>query len=267
MPAGATRERVARAAPAGARIGHGVTAKASYELRAAGEATWTVVVEGFDPLTERGVEAVLAVANGHFGVRAALEEGGPSSNPLVIVAGVYWPTTSPAGQTLLTLADPAILHLTIDGQPLHKSSVHTTKHLRELDLRRGVSRRAWTFVDREGRSWRWESLRAASATRPECYLYQLRLALEQGEAPVEVALTFPRGVVLMSESRDPQTELVTARDAQTSELPKGASLAQAARTNVEGGSISALVEPGRPLLMSSASPILGVDSGDENGRA
>jgi len=242
-----------------------VTAKASYELRAAGEATWTVVVEGFDPLTERGVEAVLAVANGYFGVRAALEEGGPSSNPLVIVAGVYVPTTSPARQTLLTLADPAIMNLTINGQPLHKSSVHTTKHLRELDLRRGVSRRAWTFVDREGRSWRWESLRAASATRPECYLYQLRLALEQGDAPVEVALTFPRGVVLMSESRDPQTELVTARDAQTPDLPKVASLAQAARADVEGGSISALVEPGKPLLMSSASPILGVDSGGENG--
>jgi trehalose/maltose hydrolase-like predicted phosphorylase len=92
-----------------------VTAKASYELRAAGEATWTVVVEGFDPLTERGVEAVLAVANGYFGVRAALEEGGPSSNPLVIVAGVYVPTTSPARQTLLTLADPAIMNLTIDA--------------------------------------------------------------------------------------------------------------------------------------------------------
>jgi kojibiose phosphorylase len=240
-----------------------VTAKASYELRAAGEATWTVVVEAFHPLTERGAEAVLSVANGHFGVRAALEEGGPSSNPLVIVAGVYVPTTSPARQTLLTLADPAILHLAIDGQPLRKSSVHTTEHLRELDLRRSVSTRAWRFVDREGRSWRWESLRAASATRPDCYLYQLRLALEQGDAPVEVTLTLPRGVMLMSESTGSQIELVTSSDTQTPDVLKVASLVRASRANVEGGSISALVKPGKPLQLSSASRVLGVDGGEE----
>jgi trehalose/maltose hydrolase-like predicted phosphorylase len=240
-----------------------VAAKAPDRVRADGEAAWKVVVDGFHSLTERGVEAVLAVANGHFGVRAALEEGGQSSNPVVIVAGVYVPTTSPARQTLLTLPDPAIMHLTIDGQPLRKSFVRTTEHLRELDLRRGVSTRAWTFVDHEGRSWRWESLRAASATRPDRYLYRLRLALEQGDAPVEVTLTLPRGAILMGEDRSSQIELVTARDTQTPDVLAVSLPVRAGPKNVGGGSISAVVEPGKPLLMSSASRIRDVDGGGE----
>jgi trehalose/maltose hydrolase-like predicted phosphorylase len=240
-----------------------VTAEISHELRAAGETTWAVVVEGFDPLTERGAEAVLSVANGHFGVRAALEEGNPASNPMVVVAGIYVPTKSPAQQTLLELPDPSSFEVTVDGQPLQMSSVRTVEHVRHLDLRGGTSMRTWSFVDGEGRSWRWESLRAASATQKECYFYQLRLALEEGDAPVKVVLSLPRGAVLTSGRRDHETQMLVARDARTPQLFRAMSLVHAGHTNIVDGSITALVEPGRPLTMNSVSHIMGSDGNEE----
>ena len=51
----------------------------------------SLVVPGFDPDTERGVEALLAVGNGHLGTRAALEEDSAASLPMTLVAGVYDP--------------------------------------------------------------------------------------------------------------------------------------------------------------------------------
>ncbi len=155
------------------------------------EATWTIVSEGFDPLNERGAEAVFAVANGHFGVRASLEEGNPASNPMVIVAGIYMPTTLPAGQTLLTLHDPSTLFVTADGVSFSMSTVRTNSHLRRLDLRNGLLRRDWTFSDRHGHVWRWQSLRAASAVRPELYLYRLVLTLEESNEPLQATITMP----------------------------------------------------------------------------
>jgi alpha,alpha-trehalose phosphorylase len=125
------------------------------------EETWMLVAEGFDPLNERGAEAVFAVANGHFGVRAALEEGNPASNPMVIVAGIFLPTSLPAGQTLLTLPDPSTLFASADGVNFSMSTVRTNKHVRRLDMRNGILRRSWSFSDRHGHSWQWESLRAA----------------------------------------------------------------------------------------------------------
>ena len=242
-----------------------MTAEDSHELRADGETTWEVVVEGFDPLTERGAEAVLSVANGYFGVRAALEEGNPASNPMVVVAGVYVPTKSPAQQTLLELPDPSSFDVTVDGRPLQMSSVRTVEHVRQIDLRRGTSMRTWSFVDGEGRSWRWESLRAASATQKECYFHQLRLALEEGDAPVKVVLSLPRGAILTSRRRDHETQMLVARDARTPQLLRAMALVHGGQTNIVDGSITALVEPDRPLTMNSVSRIMGSDGNEEKG--
>ena len=49
---------------------------------------WTVTLPGAKG-TERLAESLGSLANGHAGVRAALEEGGPRSSPLFVVAGVY----------------------------------------------------------------------------------------------------------------------------------------------------------------------------------
>ncbi|HEX5480463.1 MAG TPA: glycosyl hydrolase family 65 protein [Dehalococcoidia bacterium] len=142
---------------------------------------WTIHAAGFDPLCERGVEAALSIENGNFGVRAALEEGSAASHPLIIVAGIYIDIAGPAGQTLLTLPDPATLHLAIEHAEIDIQRVQTIEHLRTLDMRAGELRRAWTFDDGTGRRWRLESTRAASAAEAHLYLHRVVLALERGD--------------------------------------------------------------------------------------
>src|SRR5262245_41300339 len=50
---------------------------------------WTIEVAGFDPALEPTIEAVLALANGYSGTRAALEEGHAVSRPATFIAGIF----------------------------------------------------------------------------------------------------------------------------------------------------------------------------------
>jgi trehalose/maltose hydrolase-like predicted phosphorylase len=222
------------------------------------EATWALVSEGFDPLNERGAEAVFAVANGHFGVRAALEEGNPASNPMVIVAGVYMPTNLPAGQTLLTLPDPSTLFVSADTVNFSMSTVRTNTHLRRLDMRTAILERSWSFIDRHGNSWRWQSLRAASATRPQFYLYELVLTLENGEEPMRVTITLPNALTLSGGRLRPQEGLVATAQ-EPADFVKTQLFLQGTPVPIEDMSISALARPGEPLVLDMISQIVPED--------
>jgi kojibiose phosphorylase len=232
-----------------------VAVDASRELTERGETTWALVCEGFDPLNERGAEAVFAVANGHFGARAALEEGNPASNPMVIVAGTYLPTNLPAGQTLLTLPDPSTLFVSADSVNFSMSTVRTNAHVRRLDMRNGILRRFWSFTDRHGHSWRWQSLRAASATRPELYLYQFVLTLEDGEEPMRVTITLPNAVSLTGSRLRAQEGFVTTAQ-EPADLVKTDLFLQGARVQIENMSVSAHARPGEPLVLDMISQIV-----------
>jgi trehalose/maltose hydrolase-like predicted phosphorylase len=52
-------------------------------------AAWCVEVADHRPERERVDETLLTVADGRFGTRSSLEEGGPGAEPLVLAAGVY----------------------------------------------------------------------------------------------------------------------------------------------------------------------------------
>jgi len=232
-----------------------VAIDAPQELTEREEPTWSLVAEGFDPLNERGAEAVFAVANGHFGVRASLEEGNPASNPMIIVAGIYLPTNLPAGQTLLTVPDPSTLFISADGVNFSMSTVRTNTHFRHLDMRGAVLERIWSFTDRHGRSWRWQSLRAASAVRPELYLYQLILTLEKGDAPSRVVITLPNAVNLANGNRRGQEGSVAMAE-EAMDLVQTDLFLQGSRVQVEDASISTMAHPGEPLVLDMVSQIV-----------
>lgn len=172
---------------------------------------------GFDAMRERGVETVFAVANGVLGVRGALDEGGAASHPLLIVAGVFVPTASEAQQTLLAVADPAIVEIQIDGTRLDMRSVETADQRRVLDLDRALARRAWRFTDAHGRAWSLKSVRVASIAGARPYLHALSLRLDRGVA-ADVAVR----VAVGSGERDVHGEVARWREVRTYE---GASLA------------------------------------------
>jgi kojibiose phosphorylase len=217
---------------------------------------WRIVREGVDPAGERGVEAALAVSNGAFGVRASLEEGNPASNPMMIVAGVFVPTDSPAQQTLLSLPDPASVRVSIDGRRLDLASVITLSHERTLDIMAAELRRTWIFVDRAGRRWRWESTRAASAAEVSRYLHRLTLTLNDGAA---ADVTFDPPATAVGRYIKSQPDRVITLVHATPVPPLGSleveRRVEAAAVQPAAAPVRARVEPGTSVRMDTVATL------------
>lgn len=232
-----------------ARVEHGTTTKTP---PAASVRPALLTHDGFDPQTERGVEAALSVANGAFGVRASLEEGNPASHPLLVVAGVFVPTPLAAAQTLLAVGDPASIGILIDGRPLSMSLAETLAHRRTLNFADGEMLRSWSFRDADGRIWLLESLRAASAADPGACLHRLRLAPD-ADAGAIVTLRFPSDPTRQGGAAG-ETRIVTAEDA--SPLPAiEIERRLRGRWSVRGDAAEALVTATSPLVMESVARI------------
>ena len=98
--------------------------------RALPEATtrsgWSLVVDGFEATHERVQEALLALADGHFGTSGASVAPHPSRHPWVVAGGVY----DGDGADTHLLTGPRVFELAgiADGRPLR----------RVLDLRTGL---------------------------------------------------------------------------------------------------------------------------------
>jgi kojibiose phosphorylase len=223
---------------------------------------WTLRYDVFDALRERGVEGAFSVSNGSFGVRAAVEEGSAASNPSLLVAGIFVPTPLPAAQTLLAIDDPSMFTMLIDGQPVQVPLVDTREHLRVLDLRDGVMRRSWAFVDERGRRWLLESSRAASATEPGVYIHRVALRLEAGD-PAQVALRF-HDIVSSATVEPGALRLVTTADVPGLRL--SARRHARGNANVQEGGLAASLSQASPLNIDSLSLIAPAAPGSEDMR-
>ena len=96
-------------------------------------------------------ESVFALANGHIGLRANLDEGEPHSLPGTYLNAFYELRPLPyaeagygfpeAGQTIVNVTNGKIIRLLVDDEPLDVRYGQVLAHERELDLRAGVLRR------------------------------------------------------------------------------------------------------------------------------
>src|SRR5205823_959229 len=88
---------------------------------------WLLSIDGLDPRTEAGAEAVLLVGNGFAGVRGGLEEGLAASIPRTFIAGLFdhvyagpVPPPSPdAAPQLVTAPDWLGIALQIEDERIH----------------------------------------------------------------------------------------------------------------------------------------------------
>jgi trehalose/maltose hydrolase-like predicted phosphorylase len=137
---------------------------------------WLLVVDGWVPAQEPGIEGALASVNGYLGTRAAVEEGSSVSTPATFLNGVFDAATQAAAQAaatpqrqvvaaptpeLVAAPDWSKLRLLADDAPLSVETTEILDHRRILDLRRGVLVREWR-LRAEGRTTRLRSLRFAS---------------------------------------------------------------------------------------------------------
>ena len=90
-------------------------------------------------------ESVFALANGHLGMRANLDEGEPFGLPGTYLAGFYEARPLPYaeagycdpedGQTVVNVTDGKIIRLLVEDEPFDVRYGRLGKHERALDLR------------------------------------------------------------------------------------------------------------------------------------
>jgi alpha,alpha-trehalose phosphorylase len=117
-------------------------------------------------------ESVFALANGHIGLRANLDEGEPNGLPGTYLNGFHEARPLPyaeagygypeAGQTVVNVTNGKIIRLLVDDEPFDVRFGELRSHERKLDLRAGVLRRQTEWLSPAGQHVRVTSFRLVS---------------------------------------------------------------------------------------------------------
>jgi HAD superfamily hydrolase (TIGR01509 family) len=145
---------------------------------------WSITYHSYEPKKERTREALLAVGNGYFGTRGAMEETDSNevNNPGTYIAGLYNRLASKVGDRMVENEDfvnvPNWLPINfrIDGGEwfdFNKAEFPDFK--KQLDFRTGVFSRSVVAKDKQGRETRIESRRMASMADPHLASIQYTL--------------------------------------------------------------------------------------------
>src|SRR5947209_11581622 len=120
-------------------------------------------------------ESILALSNGHIGMRANLDEGEPFGLSGTYLGGFYERRPLPAaesaygnpdeGQTVVNVTNAKIIRLLVEDEPFDVRYGELRKHERVLALRAGVLRRTAEWVSPTGREVRVRSTRLVSFTQ------------------------------------------------------------------------------------------------------
>jgi alpha,alpha-trehalose phosphorylase len=117
-------------------------------------------------------ESVFALANGHIGLRANLDEGEPFGLPGTYLGGFYEVRPLPyaesaygnpeSGQTVVNVTNGKIIRLFVEDEPFDVRYGELRSHERVLDLQAGVLRRTAEWTSPTGRAVRVSSTRLVS---------------------------------------------------------------------------------------------------------
>ena len=120
-------------------------------------------------------ESVFALANGHLGLRANLDEGEPYGLPGTYLNGFYEVRPLPYaeagygfpedGQTVVNVTNGKIIRLLVEDEPFDIRYGNLRHHERVLDLRAGVLHRTAEWESPTGRVVRVSSTRLVSFTQ------------------------------------------------------------------------------------------------------
>jgi alpha,alpha-trehalose phosphorylase len=133
---------------------------------------WAIRETALDLERLAQTESVFAVANGHLGLRANLDEGEPFGLPGTYLAGFYEARPLPYaeagygypedGQTVVNVTNGKLIRLLVEDEPFDVRYGELRTHERVLDLRAGVLRRTAEWVSPTGRLVRVTSTRVVS---------------------------------------------------------------------------------------------------------
>src|SRR6266446_4164655 len=134
---------------------------------------WSVRETSLDLDVLAQTESVFALANGHIGLRANLDEGEPFGLPGTYLNSFYELRPLPhaeagygypeSGQTVVNVTNGKIIRLLVDDEPFDVRYGKLLAHERLLDLRQGVLRRQLEWQSPAGTAIRVNSTRLVSS--------------------------------------------------------------------------------------------------------
>src|SRR5205814_5443912 len=137
-------------------------------------------------------ESLFALANGHIGLRANLDEGEPYAIPGTYLNSFYELRPLPyaeagygypeSGQTLVNVTNGKIIRLLVDDEPFDVRYGRLLAHERVLDLRDGVLRRRVEWESPAG------TVARVSSTRLVSFTHRSAAAILYDVEPTESAL-------------------------------------------------------------------------------
>jgi alpha,alpha-trehalose phosphorylase len=155
---------------------------------------WSVREASLNPDALAQTESVFALANGHIGLRANLDEGEPFGLPGTYLNSFYELRPLPyaeagfgypeSGQTIVNVTNGKIIRLLVDDEPFDVRYGRLLEHERVLDLQAGVLRRHVHWVSPAGAEVRIRSTRLVSLAQRTvaAILYEV----EPVDAPLRV---------------------------------------------------------------------------------
>src|SRR6516225_10424061 len=141
-------------------------------------------------------ESVFALANGHVGWRANLDEGEPHALPGTYLNGFYEVRPLPyaeasyglpeSGQTVINVTNGKLIRLFVDDEPFDVRYGELRAHERMLDFRAGTLSREAEWVSPAGSAVRVTSVRLVSFTQRA--IAAIRYEVEPLDAPARISL-------------------------------------------------------------------------------
>lgn len=112
---------------------------------------WFMLEEGFTPIREREVEAILSFGNGYWGTRNSLEEYYSISNPVTLIGGIYNKIAGSNRNELVKEPDWTRIQVFIEDNMLDLYNDRILSHKRYVDFKRGIVCREWRTQDSIGK--------------------------------------------------------------------------------------------------------------------
>jgi alpha,alpha-trehalose phosphorylase len=179
---------------------------------------WAVSEEELDLRVLAQAESVLALSNGHIGLRANLDEGEPYGLPGTYLNAFYEVRPLPYaeagygypedGQTVLNVTNGKLIRLLVDDEPFDVRYGALLSHRRTLDLRAGVLRREVHWRSPAGREIKVRSVRLVSFVQRSVAAIRYEVQPTDGETRIVVQSELVANEDVPLQSKDPRAAAV-----------------------------------------------------------
>jgi alpha,alpha-trehalose phosphorylase len=175
---------------------------------------WSVTEERLDLDVLAQSESVLALSNGHIGLRGNLDEGEPFGLPGTYLNAFYEVRPLPyaeagygypeEGQTVVNVTNGKLIRLLVDDEPLDVRYGTVLAHTRTLDLRAGVLTRELHWRSPAGREVKVRSVRLVSFVQRSVAAIRYEVEPTDGETRLVVQSELVANEPVPVQSADPR---------------------------------------------------------------